>query len=470
MSDQLTKVTGEGTGGISSVTSFSESSKDDIAETTKAVDDIFSDVLDKPAEPVKTEHQAELKTEDAQGESKDQELKSQAESQVKSEESKVEKPDEKLAEAPKAEPVAKVDPTTEPGYDKEIDSLELHKNASQASKDNFKLVKSKAKEYKGLAERAVAGAVELEKKLAEMAQTVGADPSKLKQELDELRAFRRSFDVANDPEFKNQFDNKIAEIYESILPVLHESGLAQNVIDEIKKNGGLGAMSPQVLNNLLYNKETGYLTLMKNSSDPTDVRNAAVLERKIESIYDLKHQREQKIHESSKSSSEYFAKQQEAQKKQVETYIQEETQHISALRQAVKTEAEKFGLPTGEEQVPDGATAEQKAGIEKRNAIYKNFIVPTFNNALYANSTQQKVANAVAAVAMPVLRSHVQNLEKQLADKIKFYEGEISRLRGAGSVPIPGAAPSTQNIKNNSQGLSLSDHFDKIFDEVGVPK
>lgn len=399
-------------------------SPDITADTHTALDALFKEVTETEIEPKPGETPEEKPV-----------------AEVPEEKPPVEtpKPEEKPVEAPKPESSDNLPkPEEKPTIKDNLDEVALPPYSKPKTTDSFNEVKKRARETITARDAEIA---RLNQELAAREEKLkGALPTEATKELEELRTFRRSVDIENDPEFRGRFDGKIETNNNAIMSKLSEAGMGQEQIDAIKKLGGpeqvdwepLLPKLPVALRRFIETK------LVQNEDLRTEKKDTVTQARKDPSIFE-----KQKVEQRSK------------------VLVETANQHLSKLAWTV------------EKPIPANATPEEKAKLTAANAVAKQAqglvqdALKDYNPATFAE----------LAVGTAFAHKFKSDLEASTAEKSKLAENlakvekerdalktELAKIKSAssthrGSTITPPPAPANPFQRG-------ADALDALFKET----
>lgn len=224
-------------------------------------------------------------------------------------------------------------PAPEPPKDN-LDEVELPPYTKPNTRDQFAEVKKRARDTIAAKEAEIE---KLRKEREEFEQKASAAlPPESAKELEELRNFRRSVDIENDPGFKSQFEGKIEANNDSILTKLKEVGMSDAQIDQIKKLGGPDQVD--------WDSISGKI--------PAQLKR--FIDAKLVQNQDLRDERAAAVEKARKDPNVFEKQRQETQ--------------AATLTKSANEYMSQFAW-TAVKPVPSNATPEQKAKIEADNAL-----------------------------------------------------------------------------------------------------
>jgi hypothetical protein len=321
----------------------------------------------------------------------------------------------------------------------DLDSLEEPRNLSESNSANWKKLRDKAKEYETKVKEYEAKVKEYEAK---------ANQTQLPEDYEELKKFRQTFDLKNDPEFTSKYDQPITNAAESIYTVLKKNGAGDNVIEDIKKLGGPSSVAEE------WWKETIAKLPM---TDQERVKKALV------DTVDLSEQREKEIQHAAENAEQIL----EGRKTKTVEWYRTETQQIAQHVEEL-TKGHEWARYR---QAPANATAEQLEAIQQHNSRVQD-LATKFNSALWPQTSKERAEVAAAAVYSHVLNdqlTRVDSARQALEARVKLLEKENSQLKGASRIPRGTAAPTGGKITPSTDDrikMNASDAIDLGLDEA----
>jgi hypothetical protein len=327
--------------------------------------------------------------------------------------------------------------------DPEIAAIETPKNLSEHNQNNWKVLKETASRYK----QEAAEAQMLRQRLSEMEQ----QPAQAPTDYEELKKFKQIFDLKNDPEFKTKYEAPINAATETIYSILKKNGATDETITSIQKAGGPDKVSE------------GWWK--ENVIDKLPMTDAERLKRNLVDVVDLKEKQDLEI----VNTAQYAEQILEERNNEKIRWYQNETQSINQ-------EIEELTKPAPWarfQQIPQGATSEQIAQIQRHNESVQE-LAQKFNQALWPQTASERTRVAAAAVLSYKLVDQLrleQQMRTGLDSQLKKLQAENSQLKMAGRTPRA-SANSTQSklsvSSNDRWKLAAGDAIDMGLDEAGA--
>jgi len=331
--------------------------------------------------------------------------------------------------------------------DPEIAAIAMPPNMSEKQQSNWrKLAEAASAVKKQAAEAGI-----LRQKLADIQQQQQAPP-----DYDELRRFRATFDLKNDPGFKAKYDAPLKETSDGIYSLLRKHKAGEDVIKSIEEAGGPGKVSKA------WWKRNAIDRLASTEDGFVDARR---LENALLQIDDIESAREKDLEASTQNQEAWM---QQRQAEQQEMYHQESRQVYGYVDNLTKE------VPWARyQEVPAAATPEQIERIQAHNAGVKD-LETKFNSALYPKNPTERAAIAAAAALSHVLTNQLryeQSSRSKLQQQITQLTKELNSLKASGKMPKSSISGQSTNRSNNMSDrikMSASDAIDMGLDEAGA--
>lgn len=334
-----------------------------------------------------------------------------------------------------------------PEDDKDIDTLQLKQNASPKSQEQFEALRKIAKEERRRSREIEARAKELEAR----AKDVKPLDEKTATELEDLRKFKRTFDIENDDSFKAEYDAKLTTVDTNILGSLQALGMPAEHVEAIKKNG-LDSYSWDWWQENVFSKLVG---------KPKFEFEGEKIKQKLFVRDELLGARKAAIVEAKQNADTILQQRSEGVKKAWEGWgkqVETEVKTITA------------NVPWAQEKVlPADATADVKAAVEAHNTKYK------VREALFKKTIDSVIQQHPADVARlgfvtvenDVLKEEVTGLGRQITakdERIKELEEQLAARNNAGRVSRASAPPPAKD-KSKSPADNLGKSADQAMEE-----
>lgn len=339
-----------------------------------------------------------------------------------------------VAETP-VEPAAPVEEPPKIELDPEIASIEAPRNLSEKNQNNWRKLQETADTYK----KQVA---ELQQQLQQTSQqTVPPD-------YEELRRFRATFDIQNDPDFKSRYDAPISEATQNIYSILQKVGATEQQISDIKALGGPDKVSQEWWDEVL---------------PKIPLIDRKKLEMNVLNVAELQEKQRKEIEEAAAYPEKFYA---EKQHKENE-FIQQQYLTIEKTVDEITRE-----IPWARfQQPPPDATPEQLKQIEQHNAVVQD-LRDKFESAVAPQTAEDQARVALAATFSHVLTQQLrteQSARLALEAELKKANAELAQLKSASRMPRtnPGVASNSKPPVTSRIAMSASDAFDLGIEEAG---
>jgi hypothetical protein len=355
------------------------------------------------------------------------------------------KPDPKPADKPARkgllddlidEPAAEKKDEPEKAYE----DIKLRSDASPKTQETFNAVKTRALERENAIraqfEQEKQARLALEAKVTEFEKSKGALPKEIEQEVKELREFRALHDVTSRPEFKEKFDSRIEQNFESIYSLFKQEGWDDAKIQALKNWPEAQRVE------FIENKIIPLLT-------PGQKR---VVEAKIFDNVNIGEEKAKAVAAARTDAEKILAEQKEQPLKQRQ---QKDTEFANVLRPRLQK------LPfVYQKEVPSTATPAEKAEIEAHNA----FATELQEDIRRAIADESPEIRAEVILAVPLAR-HYARQTKLLLARAEAAESKLAAIKNAGNTgrlgksAAPDSTPAPAPRPNADRGESIDDLF-----------
>jgi hypothetical protein len=335
---------------------------------------------------------------------------------------------------------------TESELDPEIAAIAMPSNMSPQQQSNWRKLAASA----SAAKREAAEAQMLRERLEQQYQQQN---QQLPPDYEELKKFRATFDIRNDPSFRDRYEKPIKEATESIYSLLKKHRASDDVIESIKQAGGPGKVSKAWWKknaiDRLYETEDGFV-------------DAKRLENALLKIEDTEIAKEQDLEHATQHQEEWMqAREQERMQEyqqesvKVRDYVENITQNVPWARY---------------KDIPPGATAEQARKIEAHNAGVRD-LETKFNSALYPRTANDRAAVASAAVLSHVVTERLrteQGMRSRLEQQVAQLTKELNAIKAGGRMPKSNVSSPSKPSGRDRINMSASDAIDLGLEEAGA--
>ena len=259
-------------------------------------------------------------------------------------------------------------PTEPDEFEKSLEEIKARPNAKSTTVKALDAIKGKAKEAHQRYKEEKLAREAAEKKVLEASSK--PIPEEVEKELTELRTDRRNRDVQSDPEFQQKFDAPIQQHAQEAVNLLKEWGLPESSVNFINEHGGLTQFqaSNELIPDGTPNSQNSDGSQMSQSEwfDKVLMPRLSSFQRDElrDHLGEARKLGRAKVNAMKDAAANYDTwkagkeKEREAGAKDYQTRLE------TRIRQIV----EEIGEYAKKEPIPTGATAEQKAVIDKKNA------------------------------------------------------------------------------------------------------
>jgi len=394
---------------------------------------------ESPAEPTETEQETKLTDEkaDKPTEKDATEVEKPAEEAAKLKEEtkpaakgKKSLTDELLDDEKPAEEAAK--PAV---VEDEFDKVKLRADASPKTRETFDDLKKKSRERVAAAEsRALALQQELEKvKLTPSSEL--PEPTKL--ELEELRAFRATFDVERDPAFVEKFVAPRERIFSEASAMLKNLGLKDSELEAFSKLA-----------------DEDKINQIAEWSDklPASYRVQQLkLNAQLAKIIDLDDARRQHLDGVKVKAESILKERTAAPEKQKEEFLGALEKETSAIAGRAKWLLDQ--------PVPATATSEEKKRIESHNTRAAG-LRETYLASAIDDSPKGRAEAAFGAAAARYYKSELAARDAELT----AVKAEIDKIKRAGSVGTKGALTNASPDGKQFRNIDMNSSTDAALE------
>jgi hypothetical protein len=336
-------------------------------------------------------------------------------------------------------PVEPVQPQID--IDPEIAAIEQPRNLSEKNQSNWRKLQETASTYKKQAEEAE----QLRQRLQELEQ----GPAQIPQDYEELKKFRQTFDIKNDPEFKSKYAQPIENAKNNIYSILKKHGAAEEVIASIEKAGGPDKINDEFWRNPAFQN--------------LPLTDAEKLKRNLVDVSDLRDKQEQEIQYAAENAEQILAEREQEKGQWYERTIQEIDRDLDEITK---------DLPWARfAEAPANATPEQIQQVQAHNARVSD-LATKFESALWPTTAKDRTNVAAAAVFSHVLSDQLRTEQTQknaLLEQVKKLTAENNSLKSSSKMPKQSAANQSVNkpsSMNDRIKMNASDAIDLGLDEA----
>jgi hypothetical protein len=337
------------------------------------------------------------------------------------------------------EPIEPVQPQID--IDPEIAAIEQPRNLSEKNQSNWRKLQETASTYKKQAEEAE----QLRQKLQELDQ----GQTQLPQDYEELKKFRQTFDIKNDPEFKSKYAQPIESAKNNIYSILKKHGASEDVITSIEKAGGPDKINDEFWRNPAFQN--------------LPLTDAEKLKRNLVDVSDLRDKQEQEIQYAAENAEQILLQREQEKGQWYEKTIQEIDHNLDEITK---------DLPWARfTEAPANATPEQIQQVQAHNARVAD-LATKFESALWPTTAQERTNVAAAAVFSHVVSEQLRTEQTQknaLLDQVKRLTAENNSLKSSSKMPKQSVSNQSVNkpsSMNDRIKMNAADAIDLGLDEA----
>jgi len=325
--------------------------------------------------------------------------------------------------------------------DPEIAAIEQPRNLSEKNQSNWRKLQETASTYKRQAEEAE----QLRQKLQELDQ----GQTQLPQDYEELKKFRQTFDIKNDPEFKSKYAQPIESAKNNIYGILRKHGAAEEVIASIEKEGGPDKINDEFWRNPAFQN--------------LPLTDAEKLKRNLVDVSDLRDKQEQEIQYAAENAEQILEQREQEKGQWYEKTIQEIDHSLDEITK---------DLPWARfTEAPANATPEQIQQVQAHNARVAD-LATKFESALWPTTAQERTNVAAAAVFSHVVSEQLRTEQTQknaLLEQVKKLTAENNSLKSSSKMPKQSVSNQSVNkpsSMNDRIKMNAADAIDLGLDEA----
>jgi hypothetical protein len=337
------------------------------------------------------------------------------------------------------QPIEPVQPQID--IDPEIAAIEQPRNLSEKNQSNWRKLQETASTYKKQAEEAE----QLRQRLQELEQ----GPAQIPQDYEELKKFRQTFDIKNDPEFKSKYAQPIESAKNNIYGILRKHGAAEEVIASIEKEGGPDKINDEFWRNPAFQN--------------LPLTDAEKLKRNLVDVSDLREKQEQEIQYAAENAEKILQEREQEKGQWYEKTIQEIDHNLNEITKELPWA--RFA------EAPANATPEQLQQVQSHNARVSD-LATKFESALWPTTAQERTNVAAAAVFSHVLSDQLraeQTQKNALLEQVKKLTSENNSLKSSSKMPKQSTANQSVNkpsSMNDRIKMNSADAIDLGLDEA----
>jgi len=312
----------------------------------------------------------------------------------------------------------------------DLDKIQPPSDISPRNLVNFNKLREVAKHYKEQADKAV----QYEQYIDYLRQQKSEPPQELLSELEDHRKFRKIFDAENDPEFQQQFNDKIGTLDSDVISILKKNGLPEETEAKLRAAGLEQVPADWWEENVL--PRLNFLDRER-------------VQKKLAERSDVVDAKQKELEKFSSRKDEFFAEQEQ----KVQQFREQEQNTIHTHLDVMTKE-----LPQARYmEVPRNASPDQIVQIQNHNNTVAE-MEGHFHDALNASNPQDRTEVAMAAVASIYFAKEIDHLQSQLqaaTNQSAKFAKELEAIRSAGRTPAPRSG--VRKAGDSIDPLKLSD-------------
>jgi hypothetical protein len=314
---------------------------------------------------------------------------------------------------------------------------------------------------------------ELEEQLKKVQSVDPTTTEAVKTQLDELRMFKRKYELDRDPEVKTKFDARVEYAEKGISDILAARQATPALLKLIADEGGWTKFA-QSQSPVAVRGADGNMTTITAAEASENILSALPMvdRKRVESamMEQIQIERDKKrfLEEETKRANEYFLEREEQTKKQSEVQ-KRSMEEASKLIEDFKTTAINERDWLKQEAVPPNATPEQRAEIEDSNAYRKQLAALLKKNLEVKDvpSMLGVVEDSVAYYAERRKTARLTDEVERLKAEIESSKKSLDKFKNASkSTPrsgsIAGGSSSSPAPTKSKIPQSLEEAFDAI--------
>lgn len=331
-------------------------------------------------------------------------------------------------------------PTQQPAQqaqDDDISSIAEPEGMSEKNRSNWQRLRETAATYK----KQAAEAEQLRQRIAELEK--GQPQTTAPEDYEELKKFKATFDIQNDPSFRQKFSDQIDKTSQGIYGLLKKWKASDETIAAIQNVGGpskvpLSWWKSNVIDKLASSEET-YLDARK-------------IENALAQLDDIESEMQSEIENAKQNADGWYKNKMEEFQQNFNKNHQEAWRHVDELTKDIPAFRYK--------EVPQNASQEELAKINGHNEYVKD-LETKYMSALYPKTVKDAATVAAAATLSHILTHQLEVEQKEKASllaELNQLRGRMGAVSGAGRMPksnattivAPSQVSSASRINMNS--------------------
>ncbi len=322
---------------------------------------------------------------------------------------------QKLAESQQPTPPQQQQQTP----DDDIAAIAEPEGMSEKNRSNWQRLRETAATYK----KQAAEAEQLRQRIAELEK--GQPQTTAPEDYEELKKFKATFDIQNDPSFRQKFSDQIDKASQGIYGLLKKWKASDETITAIQNVGGpskvpLSWWKTNVIDKLAGSEET-YLDARK-------------IENALAQLDDIETEMQSEIESAKQNADGWYKNKMEEFQQNFNKNHEEAWKHVDELTKDIPAFRYK--------EVPQNASQEELAKINSHNEYVKD-LEGKYMSALYPKTVKDAATVAAAATLSHILTHQLEVEQKEKASllaELNQLRGRMGAVSGAGRMPKSNAS------------------------------
>jgi hypothetical protein len=322
---------------------------------------------------------------------------------------------QKLAESQQSTPQQQQQQTP----DDDISAIAEPEGMSEKNRSNWQRLRETAATYK----KQAAEAEQLRQRIAELEK--GQPQTTAPEDYEELKKFKATFDIQNDPSFRQKFSDQIDKASQGIYGLLKKWKASDETITAIQNVGGpskvpLSWWKTNVIDKLAASEET-YLDARK-------------IENALAQLDDIEAEMQSEIENAKQNADGWYKNKMEEFQQNFNKNHEEAWKHVDELTKDIPAFRYK--------EVPQNASQEELAKINSHNEYVKD-LEGKYMSALYPKTVKDAATVAAAATLSHILTHQLEVEQKEKASllaELNQLRGRMGAVSGAGRMPKSNAS------------------------------
>lgn len=322
---------------------------------------------------------------------------------------------QKLAESQQSTPQQQQQQTP----DDDISAIAEPEGMSEKNRSNWQRLRETAATYK----KQAAEAEQLRQRIAELEK--GQPQTTAPEDYEELKKFKATFDIQNDPSFRQKFSDQIDKASQGIYGLLKKWKASDETITAIQNVGGpskvpLSWWKTNVIDKLAASEET-YLDARK-------------IENALAQLDDIEAEMQSEIESAKQNADGWYKNKMEEFQQNFNKNHEEAWKHVDELTKDIPAFRYK--------EVPQNASQEELAKINSHNEYVKD-LEGKYMSALYPKTVKDAATVAAAATLSHILTHQLEVEQKEKASllaELNQLRGRMGAVSGAGRMPKSNAS------------------------------